>query len=162
MNILSNYSFWDEKEEKCKKIMKIQKEFIPEQFTPTKWNSAEQKAKFCYQFVSFVQSDFSQSKFPQWFYQRLSNCFGFIAHCDRLGFYKTYFIDSRKKCNFINDCMTYPCCGDVGYTYSDAEKILKVWLSENQIELKVLNQAKLETEKYERAELNRLKLKYEQ
>ena len=44
-------------------------------FTSTEWNTAKDKQRFAYQFVSFVESNFSINKFPKWFYHKLSNCF---------------------------------------------------------------------------------------
>ena len=81
--------------------------FNPNQFTPTQWETAEQKAKFANQFVSFTESDFSITKFPNWFYQRLSNCFGNIARTNQIGFYSTYFESVTGKINFIQNCLSY-------------------------------------------------------
>jgi len=37
-------------------------DFTPDRFAPTKWQGADEKAKFARQFVKFVQSDFAKGK----------------------------------------------------------------------------------------------------
>ncbi len=137
------------------------KQFEPKQFTPTKWDSAEQKAKFTIQFVKFVESDFNFNKFPKWFYQRLSNCFGNIAHFNQLGFYETYFNDSAGKLRFIGNCLNYPCYGDPSFTYSDVEKVIQEWLKKNGILNKLSNNHHSALETAEKSQLEYLKAKYE-
>ena len=107
--------------------------FNASQFTPTKWESSEQKAKFANQFVDFVRSDFSLDKFPVWFYQRLSSTFGHVPHYDRGGFVDTFFTSTARKIDFIQTCLQYPCYGDPGWTYSDVEKSLHTWLVKEKI-----------------------------
>ncbi len=66
-------------------------ELVTEGFTPTKWDTAQDKSRFAKQFVRFVKSDFSERLFSQAFYKRLSLSFGHIAHFNRHGFYQTFF-----------------------------------------------------------------------
>ena len=47
--------------------------FDPSQFTPTKWETAKDKAAFANRFVRLVESDFAAKHFTEKFYQRLSN-----------------------------------------------------------------------------------------
>jgi hypothetical protein len=54
--------------------------FIASQFVPTEWSSAADKAAFGNTFLHFVESAWKRSLFTKGFYQRLSNCFGHIAH----------------------------------------------------------------------------------
>jgi hypothetical protein len=54
--------------------------FIASQFVPTEWSSAADKAAFGNTFLHFVESALKRSLFTKGFYQRLSNCFGHIAH----------------------------------------------------------------------------------
>ena len=42
--------------------------FSASQFVATKWDTAEDKARFANQFLNFVESGFAESKFPKWFY----------------------------------------------------------------------------------------------
>ena len=101
------------------------------QFTATQWETAEQKAKFANQFIRFIKSGYKQSLFPKWFYNRLSNTFGFIAHYNREGFYDTYFTDYNGINNFSHSILNFPCYGDPDYTFSDVEKELIKWLKAN-------------------------------
>lgn len=135
--------------------------FNAKQFTATKWNSQEDKAKFANHFVDFVKSGFSQSKFHKWFYNRLHMTFGMIAHYDQGGFFATYFEDDQGKVDFIQECLRYHCWGDVTYTYSDVEKALQVWLRENSILEKLQQERNRMVEYNERRLLAGLKRKYE-
>lgn len=53
--------------------------FADDQFTPTKWSTAEEKASFANDLLAFIMSGFPKTKFTQKLYQRLSNCFSHIA-----------------------------------------------------------------------------------
>lgn len=105
--------------------------FKAEQFTPTKWDTAEQKAKFANQFVKFLQSNFNYSKFPKWFYTRLSMTFGHIAHYDRNGFFNTFFMNPNDKVKFIKYTLDSHSSGDPSYCYSDVETAVKQWIRED-------------------------------
>lgn len=107
------------------------KVFRAEQFTSSKWDTAEQKAKFANQFVKFVESNFSYDNFPKWFYERLSLSFGHIAHYNQMGFYDTFFTTMNGKVDFILITLNHACYGDAEWTYSDVEKALQQWLKDN-------------------------------
>ena len=98
------------------------------QFTATKWDTVEDKEKFCRQFIRFVEGGFSIKQFPKWFYRRLMNTFGHIAHYDRMGFY-AYFFEYHEE-DFIRVTLLGGGYGDPAYTYSDVERYLKGWLQE--------------------------------
>lgn len=102
--------------------------FTASQFVATKWEPADAKAKFANQFVKFVESDFASSKFPKWFYTRLSMTFGHIAHYDQGGFFETFFTSPQDKKEFLSQTLQGGGYGDPEYTYSDVEKALKMWL----------------------------------
>ena len=101
-------------------------------YTPTKWNTAEDKVKFEKQFKKFVSGGYQLKDFPRWFYKRLSMCFGFIAHYDQHGFYWTYFDpdDSGGIDEFESQVINYPYYGDPACTYSDVEKVLREWITQ--------------------------------
>ena len=54
--------------------------FSPSQFIPTRWSTAEEKARFGNALLHFVDSGFARNLFTDRLYGRLSNCFGHIAH----------------------------------------------------------------------------------
>ena len=128
----------------------------PSQFTPTKWCSAEDKAKFVQQFQEFVEGGFQFKHFPKWFYNRLSLCFGMIAHYDQAGFYGEYFETAHNRTNFVRECLLSQSYSD----FSDAEKFLQGWLREFKWLEKTQTQANAALESRERAEFARLKSKY--
>lgn len=134
----------------------------PSQFTPTQWDTAQDKAAFAKQFVRFVQSDFAAKHFTDRFYRRLSNTFGHIAHYNRGGFWDTFFTTTADKVRFLEQTLQHPCYGDPAWTYSDVERELQAWLrAEGTLECYRQRLAK-ETEGAERTELARLQQKYGQ
>ena len=134
--------------------------FTPGEFTPTEWSTAEDKAKFANQFVKFVRSDFADKDFPKWFYQRLSNCFGHIAHFDQAGFYQTFFTCTDDKIAFICTTLDYPCYGDPTFTFSDVEKPLKEWLDATGLVYVYQDRLTAEIEAHEKAQYAALCEKY--
>lgn len=136
--------------------------FTAEQFTPTKWDNAQTKANFARQFVKFVESDFDPGRFSQAFYRRLALTFGHIAHFNRQGFYDTFFTTTEGKARFLRMTLNHPCYGDPAFTYSDVERALQSWLREHGTLAKYEECLADEMEAGERAELARLKVKYEQ
>ena len=137
------------------------KTFTFDQFTPTKWDTAEDKSKFANRFVKFVESGFKQSLFTKKFYNRLSNTFGHIAHYNQGGFWDTFFTSLPNKVAFIEQSVTYQCYGDPAWTYSDVERALQSWLMETGIILKLREEADKERVSAEMATLVRLKSKYD-
>ncbi len=107
-------------------------------YTPTKWNTAEDKAKFVEHFMKFVEKDFPQRLFTKKFYARLSNTFGHIAHYNDLGFWETFFTTTADKIRFLEMTLNANCCGDPEYTFCDAEREIQRRL----IEMGVLEQLK--------------------
>jgi hypothetical protein len=140
--------------------MKIKKVFNASQFTPTKWDTAQDKADFANRFVSFVAADFPKDGFTQDFYTRLSMTFGHIAHYNQLGFWEEFFTSTTRKIQFLKITMQHPCYGSPDYTYSDVEAAIQAHLGLNWIENYKRKQAN-EIESSERAEFARLKAKYE-
>lgn len=131
-------------------------------YTATKFSAVADKEKFERQFKAFVLSDFAASKFPKWFYTRLSMCFGHIAHYNQGGFYSTFFESTKDKLRFLKITTTHPYagCGDPAYTYSDVESVLTQWVLNENLIGKYANQLGAENEEYERAMLSHLQKKY--
>jgi hypothetical protein len=100
-------------------------------FTATEWEGAKEKARFADHFVRFVEGGFKPTLFPDWFYRRLSNTFGHIAHYDRVGFYATWFEGLPKRAAFLRHALRHHCCGDPAFTYSDVERALQSWIRES-------------------------------
>jgi hypothetical protein len=99
--------------------------FTADMFTPTKWDSAQDKADFANKFVRFVESGFKETLFTKKFYNRLSNCFQHIAHYNKFGFYDYWFSDYQSQIDFLNRALVCPSYGDPSYTYSDVESALR-------------------------------------
>jgi hypothetical protein len=135
--------------------------FTAKEFTPTKWDDRQTKAKFARQFVKFVESDFDQRLFSQAFYRRLSMTFGHIAHFNRQGFFETFFTTTADKVRFLRMTLAHPCFGDPAFTYSDVERALQGWLRESGTLARYEQRLADEMDAGERAELARLKAKYE-
>ena len=102
--------------------------FNKDQFVPTQWNTAEDKAKFANHLLRFIESGYNENLFYKWFYRRLSNCFMHIAHYDKYGFYHVWFSDEKKQVAFIKNILSFPCYGDPTWTYSDVEKAIQRYL----------------------------------
>ena len=132
----------------------------PEDFTATQCSTKEDKQKFAKKFIAFVKSDFKESLFTKDFYNRLSMCFGHIAHYNREGFYNTWFSGRRHKIEFLKRTLTYGCHGDPAWTYSDVE----TYLGDHDEIRKALEFQKREyakeIEKSEREQLTYLQEKY--
>ena len=116
--------------------------FEASQFVPTEWNSAADKAAFGNTLLHFIESDWKRSLFTKGFYQRLSNCFGHIAHYDIHGFYQTWFTSYKDRLAFLRNALTWPCHGDPTFTFSDVEHAIKQQLrSKNYLALYELKAA---------------------
>ena len=141
--------------------MKSPTVFTASQFTPTQWESAEQKAKFANQFVRLIERGFQQSDFPHWFYSRLANTFGHIAHYDTHGFWAEWFSSTRRQVEFLEHTAQGGGYGDAAWTYCDVERAIKTWLEENpQFKAALVERRDNAVEIAERAELARLTAKY--
>ena len=134
--------------------------YRPENFTPTKWSTGKDKARFVEQFAAFVNSDFNFAKFPKTFYTQLSNTFGHIAHYNQHGFYEEFFRCPQDIVRFLRLTVGYPCFGDPAWTFCDAEKAIQRWLEEDGTLARWQQRLADTVEAAERAELNRLQTKY--
>jgi len=105
--------------------------FRAEQFTPTQFSSAADKARFANHLVRFIKADFPKSLFPKWFYTRLSMTFGHIANFNEYGFFTTFFVDDKGKRRFMDMTKHHSCFGDPTHTFCDVEKAVQKWLREN-------------------------------
>jgi len=99
--------------------------FLAHEFTPTKFRTADEKAKFANHFFRFVDSNFAANLFTQKFYERLSNTFGHIAHCSKAGFYEEFFCNAADQLRFLDQIVKCPCHGDPAWTFSDVERAIQ-------------------------------------
>lgn len=102
--------------------------FSPSQFTPTPWDSADDKAWFANHFVKFIRSACDEKYFTTKFYHRLSCTFVHIAHYDKDGFWNDFFTSFPDMIQFFEWTLHHTCYGDPATTYSDVERVLQEWL----------------------------------
>jgi hypothetical protein len=99
--------------------------FDASQFIATEWSSAADKAAFGNSFLRFIEGDWKESLFTKNFYNRLSMCFGHIAHYDRTGFWDTWFTSDRSRFEFLCHALKWPCYGDPKFTFCDVERAIQ-------------------------------------
>jgi hypothetical protein len=137
-------------------------EFQMEDFTPTKWATAEEKAKIANKMTRFILGGFQQGSFNKAMYQHLSNMFGHIAHCNISGFYEKWFSDI-KACRDWAEHITgnwLSGMGDPRFTWSDVEKALIRWMKDNQIAEQLDGLCQADIEQKELALLHALQRKH--
>jgi hypothetical protein len=137
-------------------------QFRGEEFTPTKWAAADEKARIANKLTQFVLGGFQQASFTRVMYQRLSNMFGHIAHYDIHGFYAAWFADIKCCRDWAEHIAGswLSGIGDPAFTWSDVEKALIQWAKENRIAEQLDELYRLDTEKKELTLLNTLQRKY--
>jgi hypothetical protein len=86
------------------------------------FDTPQEKADFANNLVRFINSGFHRKYWTKKLYQRLSNCFGHIAHFNAEGFYSTWFSSELQQREWFEHVQAWPCYGDPAYTYSDVEK----------------------------------------
>ena len=99
--------------------------FTTAEFTPTQWDSAEDKARFANALMKFIAHEFPRQSFTKSLYQRLSNTFGHIAHHNLDGFYAVFFERDADKVVFLQQTLSWPYFGDPTFTFSDVERAVK-------------------------------------
>jgi hypothetical protein len=99
--------------------------FLPSEFQATKFSTAQDKADFGNTFLHFIESEWARTAFTRSFYNRLSMCFGHIAHYDATGFYETWFTSDADRLRFISHALAWPCWGDPEWTFCDVERALQ-------------------------------------
>lgn len=102
--------------------------FTTANLTATKFTIVEEKAKWLNDLAGSMRSGFAKSKFTKPLYNRLSMCFGHIAHYNQGGFYETWFTTAADRLSWIMHTLDCPCHGDSEYTFSDAERQFQAWL----------------------------------
>jgi hypothetical protein len=99
--------------------------FLPDEFVPTEFSTAGDKAHFGNTFLHFIESDWKQSLFTKSFYNRLSMCFFHIAHYNQSGFYETWLTSEADRLRFLRHTLEFPCYGDPAFTFCDVERAIQ-------------------------------------
>jgi hypothetical protein len=99
--------------------------FLPSEFVPSKFSTAQDKADFGNVFLHFIESEWARTTFSKSFYHRLSMCFSHIAHYDAAGFYETWFTSDADRLRFLRHTLAWPCWGDPEYKFCDVERAIQ-------------------------------------
>jgi hypothetical protein len=99
--------------------------FLPSEFVPTQFSTAADKADFGNTLLLFIESEWKETHFTKSFYNRLSMCFGHIAHFNRPTFYETWFTSDADRLRFLHHCLKHPCWGSPEHTFCDVERAVQ-------------------------------------
>jgi hypothetical protein len=100
-------------------------------FTPTKWATAADKAKWFEKLKKFVASGMAPTRWNKPLYRQLSNMFGHIAHYNQGGFYAEWFNTPPDRARWIDHVLNWPCYGSPEYTWCDVEREVQSWLRDS-------------------------------
>ena len=99
--------------------------FLSSEFTATKFSTAADTAEFGQTLLRFIESEWAWALFTKSFYNRLSMCFGHIAHYNRAQFYEEWFSSLDAQVRFLKHTLRFPCYGDPEYTFTDVERAIQ-------------------------------------
>ena len=134
--------------------------FTADEFIPTAFSSAGDKAAFGNHFFRFIDSQWKQSVFTKGFYKRLSMCFYHIAHYNLQGFYAKWFADDTARFDFLRHTLADPCYGDAAYTFCDVERAIIAEITQRGLVAQYEARAAAAVRARELAQLERLQHKY--
>jgi hypothetical protein len=109
----------------CVEINMPKGPFLQSDFIATKFSTAADKAEFGNTLLRFIESDWASALFTKRFYNRLSMCYGHIAHYNRTQFYEEWFSSLAAQVRFLKHTLRFPCYGDPEYTFSDVERAIQ-------------------------------------
>lgn len=135
--------------------------FMPGLYTATKHTYAADKKKIAEHLAAFIDSGFSVALFTHALYKALNSMFGHIAHYNREGFYNTWFESTRMQAKWLHNAANWSCPGDPAFTWSDVERDIQSYIKEHKLCDIWDTRVAAAIEAGERAELARLKAKYE-
>lgn len=115
-------------------------------------------AKIVTAFGRFAASGYKKSLLTKPLYLALSRCFGFIAHFDRDGFYEARFGGPAARVATFAVIMGEQ---QAALTMTELEKRLRTMVHARGLVDAAKKEFAAETDRTERAELARLKVKYE-
>lgn len=130
-------------------------------FTPTCFCPASTKAWFAAHYLRFVSSDFPRHQFTNRFYQQLMHTFGHIAHYDLAGFWSEFFTGPEGKVEFLQQAVQHPCYGQPQHTWGDVERAIIHRLRQVDLLGFYRDALRQHRDSAERAELARLRAKFE-
>lgn len=107
-------------------------------------------------FERFVDSGYDESKLTDTLYRALSLSFGFIAHHDKRGFFTNRFATPAARVETFA-AMRH----DTAWPPTALEYVLRAVVTDRALLDVAVSDNAVETERVERAELARLKAKYE-
>jgi hypothetical protein len=109
----------------CVEITMLKGPFLPSDFKATKFSTAADKAEFGNALLRFIESEWAPALFTKSFYNRLSVCYGHIAHYNRTQFFEEWFSSLAAQVRFLKHTLRFPCYGDPEYTFSDVERAIQ-------------------------------------
>jgi hypothetical protein len=107
-------------------------------FTPTEFDSADEKKKFLRNLCRWIEQGFPQQRFlgRKDLYHHLHLHMGHIAHYNRYGFFDVWFSTDPKRLNFVDYHQFGRGGGHYGdprFTFSDVSRVFQLWLRANDV-----------------------------
>ena len=112
-------------------------------------------------FGKFAASGYKKSLFTKELYRELSMSFGFIAHFDRDGFYEALISSPSARANALTIMAERDLATGGVRALTPLEQLLRTMVIDRGLVDVAAKELAVETEQRERAELARLKAKYE-
>lgn len=140
--------------------------FRADQFTPTAFDTAEDKAKAANALASFVDAGMPYSKFSKAgvYHTLYQHMYGHIAHYNRDGFFDVWFSTPEKRAEWVQYAarggMYGYYAGSPAHTWCDVEEAFTNWLVDNGYVDRFTREGEASTETRERGVLAALKEKY--
>jgi hypothetical protein len=105
--------------------------FSADQFVPTKFSSAEDKAKAANRLVRFIERGFPATAWNKPLYNSLYlHLFGHIAHYDAAGFWAEWFSTPERQARWLEYAVESPRYGDPAFTWVDVETAVAEWIEQ--------------------------------
>src|SRR5689334_3842496 len=105
--------------------------FCAEQFTATKWVSAEEKAKWANAMASWIMRGFPKNGWRKGLYEPLHQMYGHSAHYNQEGFYAEWFSSIHRQFQWLEYVAgggAFGILGDPAWTWSDVERAMRAWI----------------------------------
>lgn len=137
--------------------------FTASLFTPTEFDDAVKKARIANRMVKFLSEGCNPEKFDaELYHHTMQHLWHHIAHYNRYGFIDAWFSRVENKVAFVERILdSEGGYGDPHYTWVDVEKVVRAWVAETGLVDVYREALRKHIEAAERAELSRLRAKYE-